>query len=124
MAKHVNKMFERKLIPGPSVGAEEYPKQFCILHPLINEAYFIKLAQYYKKNTSIVSSLKAFKFAYPKYMSIGDETFAISIQQLISITIVVGYIVTCPLIVKRITDEKAMKNKKLLRMMEYFLCFI
>ncbi len=57
-------------------------------------------------------------------MSIGDETFAISIQQLISITIVVGYIVTCPLIVKRITDEKAMKNKKLLRMMEYFLCFI
>jgi hypothetical protein len=122
MAKHVNKMFERKLIPGPSVGQEEYPKQFCVLQTLINEAYFIKLAQYYKKNTSVVSSLKAFKFPYPKYISIGDETFAISIQELISITIVVGYIVMCPLIVKRITDEKAMKTKELLRMMGYFLC--
>ncbi len=66
MAKHVNKIFERKLIPEPSVGAEEYPKQFYILQTLINEAYFI----YYKKNTSIVSSLKAFKFSYPKYISI------------------------------------------------------
>ncbi len=46
----------------------------------------------------------------------------ISIQELISITIVVGYIVMCPLIVKRIIDGKAMKTKQLLRMMGYFLC--
>jgi hypothetical protein len=66
MAKHVNKIFERKLIPETSVDAEEYPKQFYIFQTLINEAYFI----YYKKNTSIVSSLKVFKFSYPKYNSI------------------------------------------------------
>ena len=115
---HVNLMFGRRLTAGPDISSpESYPNVFCKLQSLINEVYLTKLTEQYKttRNQS-TEAIRAFKYPYPKYRDNGDEFFMISIQELIGGSIVLGYIITCPLIVKRITDEKYIKAKEMMRM--------
>lgn len=115
---HVNKMFGRRLTAGPDIyTADAYPNTFCKLQTLINEVYLTKLTeQYQNPRNQSTEVVRAYKYPYPKYRDNGDEFFMISIQELIGGSIVLGYIITCPLIVKRIADEKYVKAKEMMRM--------
>jgi hypothetical protein len=122
MSSLVKRLFPSKYFPGPAFDVYEYINYFCPLQTIINEAFLSKQTEAMGKERKQIQSMKAFKFPFPKYISKGKQDQVFSLQDLVAAAIVLGYVVMCPLIVKRITDEKVAKAKEMLRMMGYVMC--
>ena len=117
MAKVVNRLFPNKYMPGPAPESV-YIDKFSPLQILINEAYLTKLLE----ENQITRTLKPDKITvmrmpYPSYLNVIDKGFQFSMQDVAAFTIVIGTVILCPLIVKRIADEKVAKAKEMLKMM-------
>jgi hypothetical protein len=122
MSSLVKRLFPSKYFPGPAADVNEYTNYFCPLQTIINAAFLSKQIEAMGKERKQIQSMKAFKFPFPKYLSKGKQDQVFSLQDLVAAAIVLGYVVMCPLIVKRITDEKVAKAKEMLRMMGYVMC--
>ncbi|CAG2161807.1 unnamed protein product [Oppiella nova] len=115
MAFIVNIVFPNKFFPGPAADLKPYTEHFGPLQILINQAFVSQLTQSGAKKIDI-KRVQTFKYPFPGFKSTGDESQLFSLQDLIAATIAIGYVVMCPLIVKRITDEKVAKAKEMMRM--------
>ncbi|CAG2169599.1 unnamed protein product [Oppiella nova] len=83
---------------------------------LINEAFLTKVAKDYGVNHKKTKEIEFWMF--PGFKDSDTRPFnRMSRGDLISVSIVFGYIVLCPLIVRRVTNEKSIKVKELMRMM-------
>ncbi|KAI1307987.1 Phospholipid-transporting ATPase ABCA3 [Halotydeus destructor] len=87
--------------------------RFVIFQALINEA-FIKLKAQSIGVSNNVTSWNAWKFPYPKYFNPTQDT---SFFKLFPPLIIFGFIVTFPIIVKRIAEEKVNKSREMFRIM-------
>ena len=115
MSSIVNKLFPSKYFPGPTDDVPAYTQHFCNLQILINNAFIDRISATSEKPRR-VGSIGTFRFPFPSYKKRDDDQKMFSIQDLIAATIAIGYVVMCPLIVKRITDEKVAKAKEMMRM--------
>ncbi|XP_054159969.1 ABC transporter ced-7-like [Oppia nitens] len=125
MAEDVHRLFPEKYKPGPIEMKEiQIYTYFGELQILVNQA-FVNLKLNNTSNgtadntTSIlnIKEVETYLYPYPKYKKIStNEDIKFSMQEVVAGIIVIGYVVLCPLIVKRITDEKAAKAKEMLRM--------
>ncbi|KAI1307985.1 Phospholipid-transporting ATPase ABCA3 [Halotydeus destructor] len=86
---------------------------FVTFQALINEA-FLKLKAEARGIPSNLMSWNAWKFPYPKYLK---QTQATTLTAMISPLIIFGFIVTFPIIVKRIAEEKVNKSREMFRIM-------
>ena len=98
-------------VPGSQTSYSIY-SDFIAYQFITNYALLTKLADDYNGNRLSISSLKTTKFR--ELTPLAQEFF---LGDIVAIIIFMSYIVFCPLIVKRITDEKANKIKELLKMM-------
>ena len=117
MTNEVNRLFPNKYMPGPAPESV-YIDKFSPLQILINEAYLTKLFH----DKQITRRLKPDKITvmrmpYPSYLNLLNEQIQFSMQDVAAFTIVIGTVILCPLIVKRIADEKVAKAKEMLKMM-------
>ena len=111
---NVNRLFHQKTILEPAKEPQDY-KGFCLIQVLINNE-FVKNFQKNKEQTYRVKSIKTMRYPFPPYTEPKEKFTLFSIRDFIASAIIIGYVVLCPLIVKRITDEKANKAKELLKM--------
>ena len=114
MTNYVNRLFPVKYYPGPASDPFPYTDYFCPIQLLINNAFADRLKPNDKKLDLL--SFKAFRYPFPKYKDGGNTDQVFSRQDMIAFGIIIGYVILCPLIVKRITDEKATKAKEMLKM--------
>lgn len=96
-------------------GSLDFHEQFAHMLAFINQAYIQLrcLANSSKCDKNIPQSITLFAMPFPKK----DDKGAFSIFDLVSSVMLTSYILVIPIIVKRITDEKASKAKELLSMM-------
>ncbi|CAG2172273.1 unnamed protein product, partial [Oppiella nova] len=93
-----------------------YLPDFIETQVLINEAFLTKVAKDYGVNHKKTNEIEFWMF--PGFKDSDTRPFnRMSRGDLISVSIVSGYIVLCPLIVRRVTNEKSIKVKELMRMM-------
>ncbi|KAI1307918.1 Phospholipid-transporting ATPase ABCA3 [Halotydeus destructor] len=95
-----------------SVNYYESGSHFVAYQALINEAFMNLKAQSLNKSIS-VSSWAAWRFPYPTKA----EKSGITLTSLIPPLVVFGFIVTFPILVKRIAEEKVNKSREMFRMM-------
>ena len=111
ISQSVNRLFPYKPRAGPAPDPHYY-YPFVELQFEINNAF---LRNTYKEKGQPLKTLsvKAYKYPYPSFK---PTTQSFSIQDFIAGAIAVAYVILCPLVVKRITDEKVAKAKEMLKM--------
>ena len=111
-------MFPVKYSNGPRRSQEpysdQYTNQFIGFQTLINEAFLDKLAE--AKGILRIRSVdvEVRRYPYPAYF-VSDKLHFIYF--VVPLAFVLGFIVTFPVIVKRVTEEKLNKSRELFRMM-------
>ncbi|CAG2117255.1 unnamed protein product, partial [Medioppia subpectinata] len=115
MAYIVNIMFPNKFFAGPAANMKSYTEHFGPIQILINKAFVDQQTESHTKRVNI-RRFMTMKYPFPGFKKSGDENQLFTMQDLIAATIAIGYVVMCPLIVKRITDEKVAKAKEMMRM--------
>lgn len=113
LSRYVDLLFPEKYYSGPAFDIWSYNHKFCWIQILINKAF---LAKQTISSPKQIETIKAFKYPFPGYKNTGDDGNMFSLRDSIAATIAIGYVIMCPLIVKRITDEKVAKAKEMLRM--------
>jgi len=85
---------------------------FASVQTLLNEAFLDVLAEAKSVSRVKTKDIEAFKYPYPSYY---ESKFSFII--LVPVVVVFGFIVTFPIIVKRVTEEKMNKSREMFRMM-------
>lgn len=108
--------FPVKSYPGPYFFTDDYGK-FVTMSSYINRGYLLWLCQKYNKQCDQFRDMKLemYRMPYPSYVE--SKFTEVSAQDFFGIVVVICYVLICPLIVKRICDEKSTKAKELLSMM-------
>lgn len=92
-----------------------YNKQLSILASHINREYLLQLNVTNNLNKLNLDKITLKRMPYPPYQE-KKQTIKNIIFQILPLFIPIVYTIVCPLIVKRITDEKSTKAKELLKM--------
>ena len=111
LSQAIHRLFPVKWKIGRADSTRIYD-DFTQIQILVNNAFAERLAEKSGKPDKI-SRVVAKRMPYPKT----EEQLKFSLCDLIAGSIAVGYVVMCPLIVKRICDEKETKAKEMLKMM-------
>ncbi|RWS09653.1 ATP-binding cassette sub-family A member 1-like protein, partial [Dinothrombium tinctorium] len=114
-SEDTTKMFPMKSSPAPFDHDTNYRFHFAPLQILINEAYLNLVARNQSKERLQTANFFAFKLPYPRYM-VKPKT-AVTVVDQIPLIVVFGFIVTSPIIVKRLADEKISRCREMFRLM-------
>ncbi|RWS30311.1 ATP-binding cassette sub-family A member 1-like protein [Leptotrombidium deliense] len=109
------KLFPLKSSPGPFNHLSHYVYQFAPLQTLVNEAYLNLVAANFSVNRILTGNVQGYKLPYPQYME--KPKTAITVVDQIPLIIVFGFIITAPIIVKRLADEKVSRCREMYRLM-------
>ncbi|RWS10623.1 ATP-binding cassette sub-family A member 1-like protein [Dinothrombium tinctorium] len=108
-----SQMFPLKFSPSPRIYCK-YSSSFAPLQAWINEAYLNLVHQSDQTlNRPKTKNVFAYKMPYPKYMLQPPG----SLIDMIPFLVVFGFIVTAPIIVKRLADEKVSRCREMYRLM-------
>lgn len=114
----------QKLFPFPN-KFNQAPREYnirrdfnlnlVILSSYINREFLHRFAEANSlENLYPINRLRLYRLPYPAYKNPKFSQF--SIYDFLALFLLISYVLICPLIVKRITDEKSTKAKELLRM--------
>ncbi|KAI1307953.1 Phospholipid-transporting ATPase ABCA3 [Halotydeus destructor] len=109
------------LFPYTTLGPRENTRNYCLtqtsnfimFQALISEAFLSLKAQSVGKVANL-TTWTAWKFPYPPYLELAAN---IPLTLLIPPLILFGFIVTFPILVKRIAEEKVNKSREMFRIM-------